>query len=54
MCCVGGCVLKSGNCGGGCELTSTWCKYDLLKVDIIVLSWVRVRRVRRGISLQSF
>ena len=37
--------------GDGCDLASTLCKYDLKKVDLFVLSWVRVRRVRRaGIS----
>ena len=25
-----------------------WCKYDLRKGDLFVLSWARVRRVRRG------
>ena len=33
-------------------LGSTLCKYDLRKGDLIVLSWARVRRVRRG-SLSS-
>ena len=27
---------------------STLCKYDLKKCDLFVLSWVRLRRVRRG------
>ena len=27
---------------------STLCKYDLRKGDLFVLSWARVRRVRRG------
>ena len=31
---------------------STLCKYDLRKGDLFVLSWARVRRVRRG-SLSS-
>ena len=26
----------------------TLCKYDLRKGDLFVLSWARVRRVRRG------
>ena len=30
-------------------LASTLCKYDLRKGDLFVLSWVRVRRVSRGI-----
>ena len=29
-------------------LASTLCKYDLRKEDLFVLSWARVRRVRRG------
>ena len=31
-----------------CVLASTLCKYDLWKGDLFVLSWARVRRVRRG------
>ena len=34
-------------------LASTLCKYDLRKGDLFVLSWARVRRVRREVSLQS-
>ena len=34
--------------GDGCVLAPTLCKYDLRKEDLFVLSWVRVRRVRRG------
>ena len=34
--------------GDGCDLALTLCKYDLRKVDLFVLSWARVRRVRRG------
>ena len=30
------------------HLASTLCKYDLRKGDLFVLSWARVRRVRRG------
>ena len=33
-------------------MASTLCKYDLGKGDLFVLSWARVRRVRRG-SLSS-
>ena len=29
-------------------MASILCKYDLRKHDLFVLSWVRVRRVRRG------
>ena len=39
---------RGGNSGDGCVLTSTLCKYDLRKGDLFVLSWARVRRVRRG------
>ena len=35
-----------------CVLASNLCKYDLRKGDLFVLSWARVRRVRRG-SLPS-
>ena len=33
-------------------MASTLCKYDLRKGDLFVMSWARVRRVRRG-SLSS-
>ena len=36
----------------GFVLPSTLCTYDLWKGDLFVLSWARVRRVRRG-SLSS-
>ena len=42
------CMLQRGHSGDGCDLASTLYKYDLRKGDIFVLSWVRVRRVRRG------
>ena len=44
------CVWMSqrGHSGDGCVLASTLCKYDLRKGDLFVLSWARVRRVRRG------
>ena len=41
-------VLQRGHIGDGCDLASTLCKYDLRKGDVFVLSWARVRRVRRG------
>ena len=41
-------MLKRGPSGDGCVLASTLCKYDLRKGDLFVLSWARVRRVRRG------
>ena len=37
-----------GHSGDECVLASTLCKYDLRKGDLFVLSWARVRRVRRG------
>ena len=41
------CVLQRGHSGDGCDLELTLCKYDLRKGDLFVLSWARVRRVRR-------
>ena len=41
-------MLQRGHNGDGCVLASTLCKYDLRKGDLFVLSWARVRRVRRG------
>ena len=41
-------VLQRGHSGDGCDLASTWCKYNLRKGDLVVLSWARVRRVRQG------
>ena len=46
-------VLESGNSGDGCDLASILCKHDLRNGDLFVLSWERVRRVRRKVSLQS-
>ena len=40
-------MSQRGHSGDGCVLASTLCKYDLF-----VLSWARVRRVRRE-SLSS-
>ena len=45
-------MLQRGHSGDGCVLASNLCKYDLQKGDLFVLSWVRVRQVRRG-SLSS-
>ena len=42
------CRVREGHSGDGCELASTLCKFDLRKGDLFVLSWARVRRVRRG------
>ena len=41
-------MLQRGHSGDGCVLASTLCRYDLRKGDLFVLSWARVRRVRRG------
>ena len=41
-------MLQRGHSGDGCDLASTLCKYDLRKGDLFVMSWARVRRVRRG------
>ena len=46
MCRVCECY-RVGHSGDGCVLASTLCKYDLRKGDLFVLSWARVRRVRR-------
>ena len=45
-------MIHRGHSGDGCVLASSLCKYDLRKGDLFVLSWARVRRVRRG-SLSS-
>ena len=42
------CVLQREHNGDGCDLALTLCKYDLRKGDLLVLSWARVRRVRRA------
>ena len=41
-------MLQWGHSSDGCDLASTLCKYDLRKVDLFVLSWARMLRVRRG------
>ena len=41
-------MLQRGHSCAGCDLASTLCKYDLRKGYLFVLSWARVRRVRRG------
>ena len=41
-------MLQRGHSGDGCDLASTLCKYELRKSDLYVMSWARVRRVRRG------
>ena len=45
-------MLQRGHSGDGCVLELTLCEYDLGKGDLFVLSWARVRQVRRG-SLSS-
>ena len=45
-------MLQRGHSGDECGLASTLCKYDLRKRDMFVMSWARVRRVRRE-SLSS-
>ena len=45
-------MLQRSHSGNICVLASTLYKYDLRKGDLFVLSWARVRRVRRG-SLSS-
>ena len=40
-------MLQRGHSGDGCDVASALCKYYLRKGDLFVLSWVRVRRVRR-------
>ena len=47
MCRVCGCY-RGGIVVMDVFLASTLCKYDLSKGDLFVLSWARVRRVRRG------
>ena len=42
------CVLHRGYSGDGCVLASPLCECTLRKGDLFVLSWARVRRVRRG------
>ena len=44
-------MLQRGHSGDGCVMASTLCKSDLRKGDWFVLSWARVRRMRRGRSL---
>ena len=41
-------MLQRGYSGDRCDLASNFCKYDLRKCELFVLSWARMRRVRRG------
>ena len=43
------CVWALQQCGDGSDLASTLCNYHLWKGDVFVMSWARVRRVRRQI-----
>ena len=40
-------MLQRRHSGDGCDLASTLCKYDSRKSDLFVLSWARVKQVRR-------
>ena len=40
-------MLQIGHSGDGCDLASILGRYDLRKIYLFVLSWTRVRRVRR-------
>ena len=41
-------VLQRGQSDDGCDLPSTFCKYNLKKGDLFVLSWAKMRRVSWG------
>ena len=41
-------MLQRRHSGDGCALVLTWRNYHLRKGDLFVLSWARVRQVRRG------
>ena len=41
-------MLQRGHSRDGRDLASTLCKCDLRKGHLFVLSWARVRQVRRG------
>ena len=45
---VCGCYKGRGRSDDECDLESTLCIYNLLKGNLFVLIWVRVRQVRRG------
>ena len=53
MMCVVYVSVTKGHSGDGYDLASPLCKYDLRKGYLFVLSWARVRRVRREVSPQS-
>ena len=41
-------VLQREHSSDGCDLAATLYRYDLRKCDLCVVSWVRMRQVRRG------
>ena len=41
-------MLQRRHSGDRCDLASTLCKYDLRNGDLFVMSWARVRRLKRG------
>ena len=41
-------MLQRGHSSDGCDLASTLYTYTLMKGDLFVLSWERVRQMRRG------
>ena len=47
MMCVMCVSVTVGHSGDECDLSSTFCKYDLRKCDLFVLGWARVRQMRR-------
>ena len=46
-------MVQRGHSGGGCDLASTLCKYDLRKGDLFVLSWQGCDEWGEEVSLQS-
>ena len=44
-------VMQCGQYGEVSVFALTWCKYDLRKGDLFVLSWTRLRQVCRGVFL---
>ena len=48
MMCVVYVSVTDGHSGDGCDFPSTLCMYYLRKGDLLVMSFARVRRVKRG------
>ena len=44
-------MLQRGHSGDGCVMASTFCKYDLRKGDLFVLSWAKGVTSEAGNSL---